>query len=99
MAASSSGSISSISSWPARTSSMAASASPIAQRLGERADVLPEPVRGVQPRDRRRRMVLEPAHDVGEHRSGLDRRKLVGVADEDEPGRQGAAPRAAEPYG
>ena len=58
---------------------------PVAQRLGQRTDLRAIAPGGGEPGDRGRRPCGQPPDQVGEHRSGLDRRQLVGVADQHQP--------------
>ena len=86
IAASSSGSTSSTSSEPAPSSAMTASASPT-RSAWARAPMC-APKRWVVSRAVTGRVgrALEAGDEVGEHGTGLDRRQLVGVADQHQPG-------------
>ena len=67
---------------------------------GRRVD-RPRPVTSREPGARARRVMRRPsrrrADDVAEHRTGLDRGQLVGVADEHQPGARAARRRGAGP--
>ena len=60
---------------------------PVTKRLGEQADLAAEAVGTTQPRHEWATSVSpQTGHEIGQDRTGLHRRQLIGVAHDDQPG-------------